>query len=185
VITQAETKVKECEGAAVPLMCKLTTLKSTEMGPLADEVTASIDGTKELIDKAKKMIEAISEDLEAELKQFVTIENMKLNPKLTSYSQKLQKCESIVTKFRAEVSKKELQELEGFRLNAVKAIRAYQNKISKTDYVDKDMKQTYYYKNQTQQHLVEAKQPELTHTSTQPLHSVRRQHSSRSQPRRS
>merc|ERR1711879_392083 len=101
------------------------------MVPLADEVTASIDATKDMITKAQKSLEAISEDIEAELKQFVTIETMKISPKLTKFTQQLGKCEAIVAKFRAEVSKKELQELEGFRLSAVKSIRAYQGKVGK------------------------------------------------------
>merc|ERR1712060_939476 len=109
------------------------TLKSTEMTPLADEVAAKIDNATELIAKGKKMLDAVNEGVDPELKTYVTLEAGKITPRLTSYSEKLKKCEAIVAKFRAEVSKKDMEELEGFRSTAIKIVRLYQDSDKVTD----------------------------------------------------
>merc|ERR1719293_466240 len=101
-------------------------MKSQEMSPLADETTTIVEAAKSLVAKARKMIADLGENPKEELKGFVASESAKLTSRMSKFDGHVTKCESIISKFRAEVSKKDKEELESFRLAAIKKVRAYQ-----------------------------------------------------------
>merc|ERR1712107_375303 len=65
---------------------------------------------------------------EAELKTFVAAESGKLNARMVKFDGQIAKCQATITKFLAEVAKKDKEELEGFRLAAIKKFRSFQTK---------------------------------------------------------
>merc|ERR1719277_1660275 len=115
-------------------------MKSKEMSPLADESSAIVEAAKSLVAKARKMITDLGENAKEELKGFIASESAKLTSRMAKFDGQVTKSEGIISKFRAEVSKKDKEELEAFRLAAIKKIRKYQkDQEVKTDDVFKKL----------------------------------------------
>merc|ERR1711953_1242324 len=92
VVTEAIEKIKEMDAACAPLIAKLKTMKSKEMGPLADETTAIVESVKGLIAKARKMIADLGENTKEELKGFIASESDKLPSRMTKFDGQVKKC---------------------------------------------------------------------------------------------
>jgi Ca2+-binding EF-hand superfamily protein len=125
-ITETEEGIKKLEEAANPLPQKSKTMKSTEMGKAADEVDEIVKTAREAAAEAQKQTTDLSEDVAAELKAFVANETRTLTGKMARFESRIKMCADKATKFRADTSKRDAQELEQFRTAAIKTIRHHQ-----------------------------------------------------------
>mmetsp|Transcript_53067 Transcript_53067/g.147727 ORF Transcript_53067/g.147727 Transcript_53067/m.147727 type:complete len:776 (+) Transcript_53067:2-2329(+) len=125
-LSEAADEVKKLEAEALPLATKAKDMKSTEMIPLADAVDALVKDAKAAIAKARELIGALSDKPEPELKGFVSGETQKFTAQATRLDGQVSKCDTCVSKFRAEVARKDAQELEDFRSGAIKLMRYHQ-----------------------------------------------------------
>jgi len=136
--SEAAEATAAMEKQTTPLMSKVKQLKSQEMGPLADEVQGLVDKAKASAASAKSVLEAMTQEPDEQVKACVAKESAQLKARTSTFDQKIAAAEKSIASFRAEFSKKDRQELDGFRAAAIKAIRFYQQtKEAKTEDVYK------------------------------------------------
>eukprot|EP00932_Pfiesteria_piscicida_P016955 SRR837773.386.p1 GENE.SRR837773.386~~SRR837773.386.p1 ORF type:complete len:679 (+),score=265.83 SRR837773.386:608-2644(+) len=118
----------KAEAEAAPLFAKGRTMTSLEMMPLADEVDATLKGASEEVDSAKKNIAGLAEDVEAELKVWVSAQQKLLEQKARALEARLAKAQSVCAKFRADAERRAGDELVRIERKVVSMLRYHQSK---------------------------------------------------------
>jgi len=124
--TAAEGLVAEAEGAATPLHAKVATSSVAELAKLVEEVDALIEQARESVQELKKTIAGVSEGVDPQLTFWLAAEMRQVNMKTVPLEPRLMKVDMMVTRFRDEFKKKEMQELDVVEKRVLRHVRHHQ-----------------------------------------------------------
>jgi hypothetical protein len=125
-LTVTEETLKKVEVATTPLPAKAKSLKSTEMVSLADEVDEQIALVKTSVSDTRKLIDSLVTDVEPQLRDFAAGEMQRLLNRMKSFESRIARSNSMSTKFRDDISRREIEELDQFRAKALRMFRFHQ-----------------------------------------------------------
>eukprot|EP00928_Gymnodinium_smaydae_P001296 TRINITY_DN1048_c0_g1_i5.p1 TRINITY_DN1048_c0_g1~~TRINITY_DN1048_c0_g1_i5.p1 ORF type:complete len:988 (-),score=279.12 TRINITY_DN1048_c0_g1_i5:91-3054(-) len=125
-VTDAENALKALEVATGSLHVKAKDASSREMTALVDSADELAETAKAKVAEAKESITGLTSDDMPELASFAKAESGKLLARTSRFDTRLTKGTAISVSVRERIAKKESEELEKLRADALKVIRYHQ-----------------------------------------------------------
>jgi len=128
----AEEKVTKAEKDAQALGSKEEAAVAAEMFKMADAAEEAIKDAKEECASARKAVADLSQQVDPDLAPWLTIEQKKLETKMSRFEPRLSKSTSLVAKFREAAQRRQHEEIDACEKTALKMLRAHKrvNKLS-------------------------------------------------------
>jgi Ca2+-binding EF-hand superfamily protein len=106
---------------------------STDMNSIADGIESALTEAKDSVKATTDAIAALTSEVEAELKVFLLAETKKLETSVKPLDARITKVSAVGSKIRAEATKKNAQELDKLRTDALEVIGHHQGEKDLTN----------------------------------------------------